>query len=158
MGQKRRVLIVPVGKRLQVTLIRLVHPTRLPPLAPQVSEVKKLKSNPIQITTEVVLGTDTTETILTDGLTFEVNREAGTAALVGWYGNSPAGDLSIPTQVCDGVDTYRVTSLGRPKAADNDNATGTTQENAPLTSPEASATNTKDSRGGGSLVPYFLNR
>ncbi|MEG0375954.1 MAG: hypothetical protein RR672_09985, partial [Raoultibacter sp.] len=52
------------------------------------------------------------ETLLLDGLTFELNNDAKTATLTGWYGDAPKGDLSIPSQVKHGSSTYRVTSVG----------------------------------------------
>ncbi|MEG0757756.1 MAG: hypothetical protein RR505_05055, partial [Raoultibacter sp.] len=61
---------------------------------------------PSQITTDVALGTTPdmqTETLLVDGLTYLVDRESKSATLTGWYGNAPAGDLSVPSQVSDGA-------------------------------------------------------
>ncbi|MEG0323615.1 MAG: hypothetical protein RR619_06420, partial [Raoultibacter sp.] len=54
----------------------------------------------------VALGTTPdmqTETLLVDGLTYLVDRESKSATLTGWYGNAPAGDLSVPSQVSDGA-------------------------------------------------------
>ncbi|MEG0322463.1 MAG: hypothetical protein RR619_00585 [Raoultibacter sp.] len=70
---------------------------------------------PSQITTDVALGTtpDTqTETLLQDGLSYLVDRESQSATLTGWYGNAPAGDLSVPSQVSDGKVIFRVEIAG----------------------------------------------
>ncbi|MEG0376394.1 MAG: hypothetical protein RR672_12245 [Raoultibacter sp.] len=69
-----------------------------------------------QITIDVTLGTtpDTqTETLLVDGLTYLVDRESQSATLTGWYGNAPAGDLSVPSQVTDGKTIFKVEFAGR---------------------------------------------
>ncbi|MFW4356391.1 hypothetical protein [Gordonibacter sp. KGMB07426] len=50
-------------------------------------------------------------TIVVDGLTYEVNPDGASVALVGWHGTAPTGDLSIPSQVTSGADTYTVTAL-----------------------------------------------
>ncbi|MEG0376384.1 MAG: hypothetical protein RR672_12195, partial [Raoultibacter sp.] len=68
-------------------------------------------SKPSQITTDVALGTtpDTqTETLLVDGLTYLVDRESQSATLTGWYGNAPTGALSIPSEITDGKNTFKV--------------------------------------------------
>lgn len=67
-------------------------------------------SKPSQITTDVTLGTssDQTETLLVDGLTYLVDHKTESATLTGWYGNAPAGDISVPSQVSDGKVVFRV--------------------------------------------------
>ncbi|MEG0758631.1 MAG: hypothetical protein RR505_09495, partial [Raoultibacter sp.] len=59
---------------------------------------------PTQITTEVSLGTPdaTSDTLLTDGLTYQLNHTTTTATLTGYYGKAPEGDLVIPSTVTDG--------------------------------------------------------
>ncbi|MEG0376723.1 MAG: hypothetical protein RR672_13905 [Raoultibacter sp.] len=68
-----------------------------------------------QITTDVTLGTtpDTrTETLLVDGLTYLVDYSSLSATLTGWYGNVPTGDLSIPSEITDGKNTFKVQFAG----------------------------------------------
>ncbi|MEG0758059.1 MAG: hypothetical protein RR505_06585 [Raoultibacter sp.] len=70
---------------------------------------------PSQITTVVPLGTtpdNQTETLLHDGLTYLVDRESESATLTGWYGNAPTGDLSVPSEIADGKNVFRVEFAG----------------------------------------------
>ncbi|MEG0323080.1 MAG: hypothetical protein RR619_03715 [Raoultibacter sp.] len=69
---------------------------------------------PTQITTEVSLGTPdaTSDTLLTDGLTYQLNHTTTTATLTGYYGKAPEGDLVIPSTVTDGKTTYTLKFAG----------------------------------------------
>lgn len=83
-------------------------------LVSQEAPVSSTASDKTHIAAEVPLApsTATTETLLLDGLTFELDNTAKTATLTGWYSEAPKGDLSIPSQVNHGTNSYTVTSIG----------------------------------------------
>ncbi|MEG0759125.1 MAG: hypothetical protein RR505_12010 [Raoultibacter sp.] len=95
---------VPVGTQVEQELLK-----------PEATPSADAQTKPTQITTDVVLGatSDTqTETLLVDGLTYLVNYASESATLTGWYGNAPTGNLSIPSEIADGKNTFKVQFAG----------------------------------------------
>lgn len=72
------------------------------------------QSTTTQLTAAVAIDSanKATETLLTDGLTYELNREDNTATLIGWYGDAPKGDIFIPSQVLDSENIFSVHKIG----------------------------------------------
>lgn len=70
--------------------------------------------NSTQITSEVAVGTPdaTSNTLLVDGLTYQLNHTTNEATLTGYYGNTPEGDIIIPSTVTDGKTTYTLKIAG----------------------------------------------
>ncbi|MEG0375621.1 MAG: hypothetical protein RR505_01820 [Raoultibacter sp.] len=52
------------------------------------------------------------QTLLFDGLTYQLDHVKQTATLVGWHGEAPKGELAIPSQVNDGSIIYTVAAVG----------------------------------------------
>lgn len=91
---------------------------------------------PVQVTAEVPVSATIAahKTLLIDGLEYVVAGETGEAALVGWYGTAPKGDLVVPSQVSDGVVNYDVIAIGES----TDGATNKTNESSNKTSDASS--------------------
>ncbi|WP_101722021.1 leucine-rich repeat protein [Eggerthella timonensis] len=47
-----------------------------------------------------------------DGLLYRILPDGASAALVGWYGEAPKGDMQVPASVSSGEDSYDVTRIG----------------------------------------------
>ncbi|MEG0374383.1 MAG: hypothetical protein RR547_12380 [Raoultibacter sp.] len=81
----------------------------------EVAVAPETAPKPSQITTDVTLVTtsDTqTETLLVDGLIYLVDHTSQSATLTGWYSKAPTGDLSIPSEITDGKNTFKVQFAG----------------------------------------------
>lgn len=77
-------------------------------------EVSNLEQ-PSQVTAEVALAKPEgaqRETVLTDGLIYDLDKSDLTATLTGWYGTAPKGDLSLPSEVVSNGKHYILNSLG----------------------------------------------
>lgn len=116
---------------------------------PSAQDAPQQPSSP-QTSADVVLGADpeTSKTILVDGLEYEVNIQAKTASLVGWYGSNPTKDISLPSSVADGTATYSVVAIGKTPDA----TTSSTSSNS-NNSDKPSATSNKALGGVHILMP-----
>ena len=47
-----------------------------------------------------------------DGFVYSVNPDGASVALVGWYGDAPTGDVSVPARIAVGETSFAVVALG----------------------------------------------
>ena len=50
--------------------------------------------------------------VRSDGLVYRVLEDGASVALVGWSGEAPEGDVSVPASVSSGADSFAVTAIG----------------------------------------------
>lgn len=74
--------------------------------------VEELKPTQIAAVATVESDKQSGNTLLLDGLIYDLNTQNYTAVLTGWYGEAPKDDLSIPTTVSDGKALYTLKALG----------------------------------------------
>ena len=82
-----------------------------------------------------------------DGLVYRVLSDGSSAALIGWYGAAPSGDVTVPALVTSGNDIYVVASLESPAGG------GGLFSDAPVTSLSLPATIEKIADGALSGCP-----